>query len=243
MASGHTRTRAAAERVTRSAELRQARAQAQRRQRLLVAGGAVAAVAVGVPAVLTLVLGGGRSTASSPETGALPPANSYGSTARPPWPAPSNPQPGAQAAGLEVAPMSQMGQMAEHFHAHLDVLVNGKSMPVPADLGIDMMGGTGAMSDLHTHDNSGVIHIEAMKDRRYTLGQLFNEWNVRLDATHLGGLTADPKNTLVTYVDGKPLSGNPAVLELRPRQEIAIVYGPPGRSSSIPTRYDFGAGE
>lgn len=243
MASGQTRTRAASERAARSAELRRAREQAQRRNRLLVAGGAALSVAVGVAAVLTLGHGGGRSTASSLETGVLPAANSYGSTAPPPWSTPSDPKPGAQAAGLEVLPMSQMGQMAEHFHAHLDVLVNGKSVPVPADLGIDMMGGTGAMSDLHTHNNSGVIHIEAMKDRRYTLGQLFNEWNVRLDATHLGGLTADPRNALVTYVNGKPLSGNPAMLELKPRQEIAIVYGPPGRSSSIPTRYDFGAGE
>ncbi len=50
-------------------------------------------------------------------------------TALPPWPVPADPVAGARAAGLDVRPMEGT---AKHFHAHLDIVVNGK--PGPANL-------------------------------------------------------------------------------------------------------------
>ena len=35
---------------------------------------------------------------------------------------------------------------------------------------------------LHTHDDSGVMHIESKQPRTYTLGEFFTEWNVPLNA-------------------------------------------------------------
>jgi len=137
--------------------------------------------------------------------------------------------------------MGQMGPMGQHFHVHLDVLVDGKPVPVVPDLGIDT--GSGAMADLHTHDGSGVLHIEAMKNHRYNLGQLFAMWNVRLDATHLGGLTAGPSTPLAAYVNGKPVAGDPAAIELARHQEIALIYGPAGGPRKVPSTYAFPSGE
>ena len=39
---------------------------------------------------------------------------------------------------------------------------------------------------LHTHDASGIVHIESPDKRDYTLGQFFDVWGVRLSSTCLG---------------------------------------------------------
>lgn len=67
-----------------------------------------------------------------------------------------------------------------HFHAHLGVFVNGKTVAVPAGIGIDGRGG--AISPLHIHNASGVIHIESPTQSAFTLAQFFSEWNVTLTA-------------------------------------------------------------
>jgi hypothetical protein len=59
------------------------------------------------------------------------------------------------------------------------------------------------VAELHAHDTTGMRHIEApTTSKRYVLGQLFTEWNVRLDATNVGGLKTDGTRTLTAYVPG-----------------------------------------
>jgi hypothetical protein len=160
-------------------------------------------------------------------------------TAKPPWPVPADPVAGAKAAGLDVQPMEGT---AKHFHTHLDILVNGKPVEVPANIGIGR-GGQG-MSELHTHDARGVLHIEApTASKRYNLGQLFKTWQVTLSATQIGGLKADGANTLTAYEDGKKQSGDPAAIELTAHREIALVYGPAGAKVNVPSSYKFEQGE
>ncbi|MCU1449172.1 MAG: hypothetical protein JWP02_1342 [Acidimicrobiales bacterium] len=43
------------------------------------------------------------------------------------------------------------------------------------------------ISPLHTHDESGVLHVENDKERQITLGQLFTEWGVRFNDQCVGG--------------------------------------------------------
>lgn len=131
---------------------------------------------------------------------------------------------------------------AEHYHAHLDVLVNGQAVPVPPNIGVDPS--SGLMTGLHTHTPDGVVHIEAARTGQpFTLGQLFTEWNVRLAATQLGGLAVSGNNTLTLYVNGSKVSANPATLRLEPRQQITPVYGPADQEVSVPDSYDFAPGE
>lgn len=171
---------------------------------------------------------------------ALPAPAQHGSdTALPPWPLPADPVSGARAAGLNVAPMEGT---ARHFHAHLDIIVNGRPVPVAADLGVSPA--QQGMSELHTHDAGGLIHIESPAARqRYILGQLFNEWQVKLSAAGIGGLRTDATHTLTAYIDGRPWAGDPAAIELTPHREIALVYGPPGAQTGAPKSYAFQPGE
>jgi hypothetical protein len=77
------------------------------------------------------------------------------------------------------------GRAGSAAHVHLDVLVDGKPVQVPAGLGIAASGNE--MAELHIRVTTGVLHIKApTTSKRYVLGQLFTEWNVRLDATNVG---------------------------------------------------------
>ena len=87
---------------------------------------------------------------------------------------------------------------------------------------------------LHTHDDSGVMHIESKQPRTYTLGEFFTEWNVPLNARCAGGYCR-PHNAIRVYVDGKPYTGNPAKLVLKNLEEIAVVIGSP--PATIPSKY------
>jgi hypothetical protein len=154
------------------------------------------------------------------------------------WPRPEDTADRARAIGLSVAPMEGT---ALHFHTHLDILVNGRPVAVPAGLGI--AGSGQEMAELHTHDTTGVLHIEAPSTgKHYTLRQLFAEWNVRLDDMDLGDLKAGGGRTLTAYVDGRRQGGDPAAIELTRHREIALVYGPANARPKVPASYAFPAG-
>jgi hypothetical protein len=124
--------------------------------------------------------------------------------------------------------------LVEHFHAHLDIFVDGKKVAVPALIGINP--GAGYLTELHTHDSRGVIHIESQQQQNYNLGQFVAEWAVFLNANQLGGYTG-----LKWYLNGKLQTGNPQELVFKPHQEIAFVIGKP--PAKIPASYKFSPGE
>jgi sulfur carrier protein ThiS len=91
-----------------------------------------------------------------------------------------------------------MSPIIMHIHPQLSLLVNGTSVTVPAQIGIvpslwkghslDKFGmqsmaemNMSAMAPLHTHDNSGIIHVESTVNRNYTLGEFLNIWGLNLD--------------------------------------------------------------
>jgi hypothetical protein len=212
--SGSARERAAAE-----------RAAVRRRKRRWTLAVVAAVVVLGAFAI-TAARGSGREGAGRALTGG------------PPWPRPDDTAERGRAIGLSVAPMEGT---ARHFHTHLDVLVDGRPVEVPAGLGIATSGQE--MSELHTHDTTGVLHIEApATGKRYVLGQLFTEWNVRLDGTNLGGLRTGDGRTLTAYVDGQRQDGDPADIELTAHREIALVYGPGDARPKVPSSYHFAQG-
>lgn len=126
---------------------------------------------------------------------------------------------------------------ALHIHQHLDILVNGKPVTVPAGIGINEV--ARFISPLHTHDVSGVIHVESDVMRDFTLGQFFDVWGVRFSKDCVGGYCAKGADALRVFVNGKAVNGDPRNLVLREHQEIAVVYGPPSAKIKIPSNYRF----
>lgn len=126
---------------------------------------------------------------------------------------------------------------ALHIHQHLDILVNGKPVTVAAGIGINPI--ARFISPLHTHDVSGVIHVESDIVRDFTLGQFFDVWGVRFSKNCVGGYCAKGTDTLRVFVNGEAVSGDPRSLVLREHQEIAVIYGPPTANLSVPSTYRF----
>jgi hypothetical protein len=133
---------------------------------------------------------------------------------------------------VHLDPLAQEA-LAFHIHQHLDVYVNGKRVTVPALIGIY---DNSFVTEVHTHQTDGIIHVESAKNRPYTLGQFFGEWSVRLNANCVGRYCGQ----LAWWVDGVREAGNPAHLILRPHQEIVIAAGPP--PAHVPKSYTFPAG-
>ena len=214
----------------------------------LAAAAGVAALLV-VVVVVTVRAGGHRGPDAAETSLNNPPATTgVGADTAPPWPAPADAAGAVRAAGL---PMLNSEGAVEHIHAHLDVLVDGQAVPVPADIGIDRTRGT--ISPLHTHDATGVIHIESPVKRQFSLGEFFSEWGVSLSTDNIGALRAADGKSLRVFVNGthghrdlpvEPAkTGNPAAIAFDPHDEIAMIYGIPRPGETIPSKYDFPAGD
>jgi hypothetical protein len=211
-----------------------------RRGGLLWAGAAVVVVALLVVVILAVTRSAGTNQpdTAAPNLNNPPATTAVGRADPPPWPEPSDAGAAVRAAGL---PMLSAEGNVEHIHAHLDVRVNGQPVEVPAYLGIDQT--HGSISPLHTHDATGVIHIESPVKRQFTLGEFFSEWGVSLSADNIGALRATDGKTLRVYINGTLRGGNPAAITFAAHDEIALIYGTPRPGESVPSRYDFPAGD
>jgi hypothetical protein len=158
----------------------------------------------------------------------------------PPWGIPADARPYIKAAGLSVL---KAEQLEVHYHVHLDVFADGRKVEVPAGIGFVVRNGKATgITVLHTHDTSGIVHVESAKPKPFTLGQAFTEWGVALSATQVGGLQADATHELQVYVNGRRFTGDPATIRLKPHQEIALSYGAAGATPKVPKSYRFPRG-
>ena len=128
----------------------------------------------------------------------------------------------------------------EHFHAHLDVIIDGKSVLVPGGLGIDVVGPK--FSPLHTHDATGLIHIESTTHTEYTLGELFTEWNVRLTPECVGSFCNGSDRQMIVAVNGQAFTGDPSTIVWEAHQEIVIWSAAPTVAPDLPSSYNFSPG-
>jgi hypothetical protein len=146
-----------------------------------------------------------------------------------PWPTPGQVPERVAAAGL---PHSPTEALTVHYHSHLDIFVNGQSEPVAASIGrVDDT----FFSPLHTHATSGLIHIEAPRDQRFTMAMLFTEWGVRVTDDCVGGYCR-PTTRIVAYVNGKADAEPMPTIALTKGREIALVIGSP--PATIPAAWD-----
>lgn len=182
-----------------------------------------------------------------PVSPANPPASPLTwSTAPPPWLPPAVIANGAQSAAfVEAAGLPYAQEMLTvHYHAHLDVIVNGKKVVVPPYIGMVSDGHKIlGLSPLHTHDESGVLHIENSVPATFLLGQVFIEWGVRFTPTCLGPYCTGGRNEMAVFVDGKRYRGDPTRIVLTTHQEVAVVFGATGNLPPAPASYHFSSGE
>jgi hypothetical protein len=130
-----------------------------------------------------------------------------------------------------------------HIHQHLDVYVDGRRVTVPEGVGIGINGPQVFFSPLHTHDATGVVHVESPVVKRFTLGQFLAVWGVRFTPRCLGGYCVRGADRIRVYSDGKLVTGDPRALPLEEHEEIVVTYGTKAElPKPIPSSYPFPAG-
>lgn len=106
----------------------------------------------------------------------------------------------------------------EHLHSHLTIEHRGVPVTIPANVGLV----TAAYAViciywLHTHDDSGTIHVEA-PGGHFTLADFFAVWGQPLSATRVGPYTGHVR----AYVNGAPYTGAPQNIPLLDGEQITL---------------------
>jgi hypothetical protein len=114
-------------------------------------------------------------------------------------------------------------QNAFHIHAHLKIYINGQALPLPAQIGI--AGDQSCLYWLHTHDTSGVIHIEAPANHSFTLGNFLDEWSTVFPT--LGYPSQLDQTGWQVYVNGKPYIGDFHKIPLAAHALVTLMYNSP----------------
>jgi hypothetical protein len=221
--------------LTRKQRREQARAQRKaleaaeressaRRKRLKLGGVSLAGLAIAAVAVLIAAGGGGASQRVSGTS-----ASAGLQVTQAPW-APEYSGLATRLAALKLPGQSDGGY---HIHAMLRVYVEGKQIPVPANVGIDP--NATSLAPLHTHDTSGIVHIESTEQYPFTLGQFFTIWGVKFTSSQLGGYVAGNGKALSVYANGE-LVHNPVGYVMNAHDDIVVGYGRPG---SFPTSFQY----
>jgi hypothetical protein len=226
-----------AQQARRHREAQRARAAARRRRQRRLRLGMVAALAV------VLVAGVGAAAVSAAHRGRHPATTGAALAGLQTGPAPWGANTADLAERLQaigVPPLSPMEGTVIHIHQHLDIFVDGHQVTVPAGVGIDPAAG---YAPLHTHDPSGIVHVESPTVRSYTLGEFFAVWGVRFTPACLGGYCTGGGRKLRVYVNGRPYQGDPTGLVLAAHQELVVAFGTAAQlPSPVPSSYPFPAG-
>ena len=105
--------------------------------------------------------------------------------------------------------------MAQHIHSNLKIMMDNKPLIIPTRIGINQtlwndhalddgmpamggmkgMEGMVEMAPLHTHSPDGLIHVESMVIKNYTLGDFLGIWGVDFSG-----------KTVKASANGKPIA-------------------------------------
>ena len=88
-----------------------------------------------------------------------------------------------------------------HWHPELSILINGKKQVIPADIGI------GAVhQSIHTHDATGIIHLEfggLVRKQDSKLDRFFKIWRMKFNKDCIFDYCNGPEGKVKFFVNGK----------------------------------------
>jgi hypothetical protein len=180
---------------------------ARRRKRVLLVS-IVAVVLVASAITVYAVLNARKSTAQNPN--ALPTEQVFNPAYQP----------------VDGIYCDQLEQTGYHIHAHLTIYINGQQVAIPQGVGIAT--DQSCLYWLHTHDSTGVIHIEAPQKAALTLENFLDIWGQQ-EFSQLGFHTQLAESAGWTiYVNGNKVTGDFNKVVFQPHMLITIAYNSPG---------------
>jgi hypothetical protein len=209
---------------------------------------------IALTAAATLAACGGGGGGSSPPPSSSPPPTT---TPPPPPPAPAPPPPSGgsvlpplSATVQDITDNHRIGEphfsdpqtdgaaigsytcvvnppQTYHVHSHLSIIQNNEVFAVPQYIGAAQSGNTHCFYPIHTHDQSGKIHVESTAPGTFTLGNLFEIWQQPLTDSNVLGISGLPieifvtDNGTVTKVEAADWKN----IELKDHREVTISLG------------------
>lgn len=117
-----------------------------------------------------------------------------------------------------------------HIHVHLSLYVDGKQLAIPPGIGVkDPQKSNGFVIAgscfywLHTHDATGILHVEPPTAIQVNLGQFFDIWGQPLSRTGVAGYNG----AVTVFVDGEEYTGDPGAIVFEAHKQIALEVGTP----------------
>jgi len=86
-----------------------------------------------------------------------------------------------------------------HYHATLSIVIRGENQVIPADTGVI----PGCMRGIHTHDDTGKLHIETPDAMEARLEHFFQIWEETLTSTQLLDATVGDGESISLTVNGE----------------------------------------
>lgn len=109
---------------------------------------------------------------------------------------------------------------ALHIHPVIKIFIDGEPVPIPADVGIE----EGCMREVHTHDDTGTIHVESADVKKeFPLAAFFFVWGKPFNRNQILDKIIDQNRIILMTVNGKPSLEYEGLL-LEAGQEIVIQY-------------------
>lgn len=126
-----------------------------------------------------------------------------------------------------------------HIHPHLTMMADKQTITLPADIGVNKL--KDCMTSLHTHDATGIIHVESPVQKDFILGDFFSVWGMTFNKDQILDHKTDADHGLKMFVDGKETTDFENVV-LKDHQDILIDYydlkaGP----DALPAPFDWKA--
>ncbi|MDP3685271.1 MAG: hypothetical protein Q8R32_00385 [bacterium] len=88
--------------------------------------------------------------------------------------------------------------VAMHIHPQLKIIIDGTERAIPSDIGVS----PGCMRPIHTHDESGKIHLEFPSSQDVRLGQFFEIWKQPFSKQQILDRAIGPDDLLRVTVNG-----------------------------------------
>lgn len=119
----------------------------------------------------------------------------------------------------------QLEQTAVHYHALVYIYINGQQVQIPQGVGIASDGS--CYYWMHTHNTTGVVHMEAPSGRDFTLGNFLDIWSTKF--TQLGYRNElSSANGWTVYIGSQKYNGDFHNIVLKSHMIVTLAYNSPG---------------
>ena len=108
-----------------------------------------------------------------------------------------------------------------HWHPELSIEIKGQKQEIPANLGIGLV-----HAPIHTHDNSGIIHLELdglVKKNDIRLNQFFKIWGRQFNLNCIFEFCSGPDGAVKMFVNGQE-NKEFKDYQMRDKDKIEIKY-------------------